>query len=365
MSPTRTTQSGASEICSTFKARFFRPDRKIDFAKTDPIAEGQGEKKPEEKAVEVQPEEIRFSRKMSFKEVMQQHMQAEQQNVQAEQKEIIPSEQNDIMSSAQKSEIVSSEQKEITTSEEIVTDADPTSQVCSYPPIAPIPNLAPDRNAHICNKSPDPAVSLIGTRKRFLNDYIASLESGPTAAPPAKTPKLEEPPSEESLPKLRIKPLSGGSYSSESLSSAPPPLLSSAPPPLSSAPPPLHKAASGSPDKDSSVPKCIIKLGRGNWTATTDDATGQDTLTGKRKDRSTRALRSRETSTDSCKSENVGDKPMQTRSKKPTRPTSKTTYVEVIDHDDKHSDNSFEDSESVTISRKSGRTRKTIKRLNL
>ena len=309
-----------------FKARFFQPDMKIDFAKPDQVTEvsdskpdstAASEKEDSEKttappvveAVKPNPDDnMRYSRKMRFKEVLQQHI-SEQEN--AKEQQLKESQQKDNL-------------KEVT-----VPESGSGSQQSGS-------TVEPDVST----------VSLIGKRKRFLNDYIASLESNNASTesnpPPAKSSKTEESSVEEGLPKLRIKPLSGGSYISEPLTTA------------ASAPPPLHKAST-SPDKEI-VPKCIIKLGKTHWNACDTD---KPEKSGKKKGRaSTRAnLRSREASTDSSKSE-ISDKPRATRSKK----TRKAVKTYNVDDDEKNSDNSFEE---VDSSRRSGRTRKTIKRLNL
>ena len=300
-----------------FKARFFQPDMKIDFAKPDQVTDSnpkpdssavpekdESDKTAPTNVVEVKPtpeDSMRYSRKMRFKEVLQQHI-SEQEN-------------------AKEQQLKENQQKD--------TPKDASKEVPEVGGGSQQPAV----------ESGVPAVSLIGKRKRFLNDYIASLESNP---PPAKSVKAEETSVEESLPKLRIKPLSGGSYSSETLTST------------SSAPPPLHKAAT-SPEKET-VPKCVIKLGKGHWNACETDKTESS---GKRKGRAANRpnLRSREASTDSSKSE-ISEKPRTTRSKK-SRKTVKSYNVE---EDEKNSDNSFEE---VDNSRRSGRTRKTIKRLNL
>ncbi|KAL5261251.1 hypothetical protein ACHWQZ_G007082 [Mnemiopsis leidyi] len=302
-----------------FKARFFQPDMKIDFAKPDQVTDGnpkpdssagpekeESDKTTSASVVEVKPaheDSMRYSRKMRFKEVLQQHI-SEQEN-------------------AKEQQLKESQQKE--TPKDATKDVSEVGGGSQHPAPAVEPGV--------------PTVSLIGKRKRFLNDYIASLESNP---PPAKSVKTDETSVEESLPKLRIKPLIGGSYSSETLTST------------SSAPPPLHKAAT-SPEKET-VPKCVIKLGKGHWNAC---ETEKAETTGKRKGRAANRpnLRSREASTDSSKSE-ISEKPRTTRSKK-TRKTVKSYNVE---EDEKNSDNSFEE---VDNSRRSGRTRKTIKRLNL
>lgn len=337
-----------------FKARFFQPDMKIDFAKPeqekDVTSEGSCVTEDHEKVsnplpheTKPNPDEMRYSRKMRFKEVLQQHI---------NEQELKESQQKDIQDTCK--DINSDIGKHV--SNEAIQKATVTvSQIEGpSPKIIKSPNLnvnvsskmsssqLPTQSLPVNSELDVSAVSLIGKRKRFLNDYIASLESNP---PPAKNMRAEEVISEETLPKLRIKPLSGGSYCAETLTST------------SFAPPPLHKASTTSPEKET-VPKCIIKLGgQGNW-STCETERQENKSKGKNRSAARQNLRSREASNDSNKS-GTPEKPRVTRSKNSSKKSVKSYDA---DEDEKNSDNSFEDTEK---SRKSGRTRKTIKRLNL
>ena len=345
-----------------FKARFFQPDMKIDFAKPEQIKDlpidSTGLSDDREKAVippshetKPNPDEMRYSRKMRFKEVLQQHINEQEmkESKQKDIKEATGDSEADTVTDVHKEsakEAIAPSQLEIT-SPNVVKSPIPTSpQVTASFNTTISPNMTtlqqPIQSTPVNADLDVSAVSLIGKRKRFLNDYIASLESNP---PPTKSLKTEDTISEETLPKLRIKPLSGGSYCAETLSST------------SSAPPPLHKASTTSPDKEI-VPKCIIKLGgKGNW-STCESEKQEKTVKRKNRSGARENLRSREASNDSNKS-GTPEKPRLTRSKNTSKKSVKSYDV---DDDDKNSDNSFEETDK---SRKSGRTRKTIKRLNL